>query len=117
MLVSERCRCSPTPAAIQPVVLRCGGRVAVMSELVEEVAPRGHVRIVYLGPVSPHWEIYGDWGDRQTLDEFRARALARLVLLPRDDPQFRRNKERVNRDAEREYLSLEWELGIPDGDA
>ena len=48
--------------------------------------------------------------------EFRARALARLVLLPRDDPQFRRNKERINRDAEREYISLEWELGIPDVD-
>ena len=49
------------------------------------------------------------------LDEFRARALARLVLLPRDDPQFRRNKERINRDAEREYISIEWELGLPDG--
>ena len=44
------------------------------------------------------------------------RALARLVLLPRDDPQFRRNKERVNRDAERELISLEWELGIPADD-
>ena len=84
-----------------------------MSDVVEEVAPRAHARVVYLGPVAPHWEVYGDWGDRQTLDEFRARALARLVLLPRDDPQFRRNKERINRDAERELISLEWELGIP----
>ena len=86
-----------------------------MSDVVEEVAPRAHARIVYLGPVSPHWEVYGDWGDHKLLDEFRARALARLVLLPRDDPQFRRNKERINRDAEREYISLEWELGLPDG--
>ena len=85
-----------------------------MSDVVEEAAPRAHARIVYLGPVSPHWEIYGDWGERQMLDEFRARALARLVLLPRDDPQFRRNKERINRDAERELISIEWELGLPE---
>jgi hypothetical protein len=38
------------------------------------------------------------------------------VLLPRDDPQFRRNRERINRDAERELISLEWELGLPDGE-
>ena len=88
-------------------------RILGMSEIVEDAAPRAHARIVYLGPVSPHWEVYGDWGERQTLDEFRARALARLVLLPRDDPQFRRNKERINRDAERELISLEWELGLP----
>ena len=76
--------------------------------------PRAHARIVYLGPVSPHWEVYGDYGDRTVLDEFRARVLARLVLLPRDDPQFRRNRERVARDAERENLILEWDLGTPD---
>mgnify|MGYP005609621583 FL=1 len=73
--------------------------------------PRAHTRIVYLGPVSPHWEIYFDHGDRTVIDEFRARALARLVLLPRDDPQFRRNRERIVRDAERERISLEWDLG------
>src|SRR5680860_887457 len=28
----------------------------------------------------------------------------RRVLLPRDEPQFRRNKERINRDAERELI-------------
>ena len=73
--------------------------------------PRAHARIVYLGPVSPHWEIYFDHGDRTVIDEFRARALARLVLLPRDDPQFRRNRERIVRDAERERIRLEWDLG------
>jgi hypothetical protein len=96
--------------------VRSTGTLAAMSDVVEEAAPRAHARIVYLGPVSPHWEVYGDWGERQVLDEFRARALARLVLLPRDDPQFRRNKERINRDAERELISIEWELGLP-GDA
>jgi hypothetical protein len=79
-----------------------------------DLPPRAHARIVYLGPVSPHWEVYGDWGDRTVLEEFRARVLARLVLLPRDDPQFRRNRERVVRDAERELISLEWDLGVPD---
>lgn len=87
-----------------------------VTDLVEQpAAPVAHARVVYLGSVSPHWEVYGDWGESKVLDEFRARALARLVLLPRDDPQFRRNKERINRDAERELISLEWELGLPDG--
>ena len=36
---------------------------------------------------------------------------ARLVLLPPHDPQFRRNRERVNRDAERELLLIDWDLG------
>jgi hypothetical protein len=78
--------------------------------------PRAHVRVVYLGPVSPHWEIDSDFGDRALVEEFRARALARLVLLPRDDPQFRRNRERIMRDAERENVVLDWDLGLPDGE-
>ncbi|MCB0983000.1 MAG: hypothetical protein R2694_10030 [Ilumatobacteraceae bacterium] len=78
--------------------------------------PRAHARIVYLGPVSPHWEVYGDYGDRTLLEEFRARALARLVLLPRDDPQFRRNRERIMRDAERENIGIEWDLGLPEAE-
>lgn len=85
-----------------------------MSDVVEELPPRAHARIVYLGPVSPHWEVYGDWGDRTVLEEFRNRVLARLVLLPRDDPQFRRNRERIVKDGERELISLEWDLGIPE---
>lgn len=93
------------------------GTLPAMSNVAAEPeAPRAHARIVYLGPVAPHWEVYGDWGERQVLDEFRTRALARLVLLPRDDPQFRRNKERINRDAERELISIEWELGLPTDD-
>jgi hypothetical protein len=76
--------------------------------------PVAHARIVYMGPVAPHWEVYGDYGDHRLLDEFRTRVLARLVLLPRDDPQFRRNRERILRDAERERVSVEWDLGLPD---
>jgi hypothetical protein len=74
--------------------------------------PRGHVRMVYLGPVAPHWEVESEFGDRSVIEEFRQRALARLVLLPPHDPQFRRNRERIVRDAERENVVLEWDLGI-----
>ena len=76
--------------------------------------PRGHVRVVYLGPVAPHWEVESEFGDRHLIEEFRSRALARLLLLPPHDPQFRRNRERVVRDAERENLLLEWDLGVPE---
>lgn len=93
------------------------GTLRPMSDAAEYEEPRAHARIAYLGPVSPHWEVYADWGDRQVFDEFRARVLARLVLLPRDDPQFRRNRERIVRDAERENVSLEWDLGYGDESA
>ena len=79
-----------------------------------EEAPQGHVRVVYLGPVAPHWDVQSDYGDRALIEEFRQRVLARLVLLPPHDPQFRRNRERVVRDAERERLELDWDLGIPE---
>jgi hypothetical protein len=80
----------------------------------ENVQPRGHARVVYLGPVAPHWEVESEFGDRRFLEEFRSRVLARLQLLPPHDPQFRRNRERVVRDAEREAIALEWDLGIPE---
>ncbi len=80
----------------------------------EPQPPRGHVRVVYLGPVAPHWDVTSDFGDRNLVEQFRERALARLLLLPPHDPQFRRNRERVVRDAEREGLLLDWDLGIPD---
>ena len=83
----------------------------VMSEEVVDEPPTGHAKIVYLGPVAPHWEIRSDFGDRSMIDDFRSRVNARLTLLPPHDPQFRRNRERVNRDAERENLLLEWDLG------
>lgn len=73
--------------------------------------PRAHATILYTGPVAPHWEIRSDFGEQQIVDEFRTRVMARLMLLPPHDPQFRRNKERVNRDAERELILLTWDLG------
>ena len=86
-----------------------------MSDFVNEDGepepPRGHAKIVYLGPVAPHWEIRSDFGDSKMLDDFKTRVMARLLLLPPHDPQFRRNRERVARDAERERLLLEWDLG------
>lgn len=74
-------------------------------------APRGHVRVVYLGPVAPHWDVQSSSGERALIEEFRQRTLARLLLLPAHDPQFRRNRERVIHDAERESLVLEWDYG------
>jgi len=76
--------------------------------------PQGHVRVIYLGPVAPHWAVESTYGDPALIDAFRDRTIARLTLLPPHDPQFRRNRERVVRDAERELLELDWELGIPD---
>jgi len=80
----------------------------------EPPPPVGHVRIVYLGPVAPHWDIQSDFGDPTLIEEFRQRSQARLVLLPPHDPQYRRNRERVARDAERENITLEWDLGAPE---
>lgn len=83
-------------------------------EDLEPLPPLGHARVVYLGPVAPHWEVRSDYGDATLIDEFRRRTMARLVLLPPHDPQYRRNRERVIRDAERERITLEWDLGVPE---
>ena len=41
-------------------------------ELSEEPQPpRGHVRVVYLGPVAPHWQVVSDFGDRNVIEELR----------------------------------------------
>ena len=85
-----------------------------MPETQTELPPRGHVRVIYLGPVAPHWDVQGDSEVRGLVDDFRARVQARLLLLPPHDPQFRRNRERVARDAERENLVLDWDLGLPE---
>ncbi|MCZ7529231.1 MAG: hypothetical protein M5U31_02125 [Acidimicrobiia bacterium] len=78
----------------------------------ESLPPQGHVKVVYLGPVAPHWEVHDVIGDRSLIDAFRQRAMARLQLLPPHDPQFHRNRARVDRDAERERLVIEWDLGL-----
>jgi hypothetical protein len=85
-----------------------------MTETPTDQPPRGHVRVIYLGPVAPHWDVQGDSEVRGLVDDFRSRVMARLLLLPPHDPQFRRNRERVVRDAERENLVLIWDLGLPD---
>ena len=103
----------PVAHTLRAVPRMAAGTLAAMTDVATE-PPRAHARIVYLGPVSPHWEVYSDYGERNLVEEFRARVLARLVLLPFNDPQFRRNRERVMRDAERENITVEWDLGIPD---
>ena len=85
--------------------------MAMDPEALQDLPLQGHVRIVYLGPVAPHWDVQRIFGDNGVIDEFRMRVGARLQLLPPHDPQFRRNRERVARDAERERLELDWDLG------
>ena len=82
-----------------------------LTEEEEDLPPLAASTIVYLGPVAPHWEIRADSGEESIVDAFRTRVNARLMLLPPHDPQFRRNKERVNRDAERERITLIWDMG------
>lgn len=83
-------------------------------EHIEELPPIGHMAIIYLGPNAPHWEIHITHGDPNLLDDFRTRVTARLFLLPPHDPQFRRNHERINRDAQRSNILLDWDLGFED---
>ncbi|MEM9132887.1 MAG: hypothetical protein AAGE88_11115 [Actinomycetota bacterium] len=83
----------------------------------EEQQPVAHATIVYLGPVAPHWELKVRYGDQKLLDDFWTRVQARLLLLPKHDPQFRRNRERVNRDAERELIVCDWDLGDDDAES
>lgn len=85
-----------------------------IEEVQEDLPPQGAVRVVYLGPVAPHWDVQSTYGPADVVGPFRDRTLARLTLLPPHDPQFRRNRERVVRDAERERLELEWDLGVPE---
>lgn len=70
----------------------------------------GEVAIVYLGPVAPHWNIEIRHGDESAMARFCNRTKARLTLLPVHDPQFRRNQERVALDAEREGVSVIWNI-------
>ncbi|HLG01166.1 MAG TPA: hypothetical protein VI916_11890 [Acidimicrobiia bacterium] len=83
----------------------------LVDEEAEPEPPIAHLRIAYTGPVAPHWELTAIYGDDAFVTDFWQRAIARLQLLPPHDPQFRRNRERVNRDAERENVYLEWDLG------
>jgi hypothetical protein len=83
----------------------------ITEQSTEAVEPIGQVSIIYLGPIEPHWDVQLHWGDEQALEAFRERVTARLVLLPPHDPQFRRNRERINRDAEREAIEVTWDLG------
>lgn len=86
-------------------------------EVEEEQPPVAHVTVVYTGPAAPHWDLQVRYGDQKLIDDFWARVTARLLLLPKHDPQFRRNRERVNRDAERELIICDWDLGDEDSDS
>jgi len=82
----------------------------------ENLTPVAHATIVFMGPAAPHWEFHKHFGEDKLLDDFWTRVKARLLLLPKHDPQFRRNRERVNRDAERERIVCSWDLGEDDAE-
>lgn len=83
-------------------------------EELEELPPVAAVTLKFLGPAAPHWEYQVNYGDETLVQEFFNRVAARLLLLPKHDPQFRRNRERVNRDAESERIICSWDLGEDD---
>ncbi|MHB8262794.1 MAG: hypothetical protein ACYDGY_03460 [Acidimicrobiales bacterium] len=73
--------------------------------------PVGTATITYTGHLAPYWDIELEGRDQGILDSFRDRVMARLTMLPPYDPQFRRNGERVSKEAEREGIALQWNLG------
>ena len=83
-----------------------------MTTIEPEIPTIGHVKIVYYGPVHPHWGIDKVFGDDAAIEGFRQRVAARLNFVPPHDPQFRRNRERVAKDAQREGIVVEWDLGF-----
>ncbi len=36
----------------------------------EPQPPQGHIRVVYLGPVAPHWEVQSTYGDAAVIEPF-----------------------------------------------
>lgn len=77
-------------------------------EFLEEVEHCGTLRIAYTGPVIPHWRYEFVEGDRSAIEELVHRANSIIGLLPPGDPQFRRNRDRVQRDADHEGITVEW---------
>ena len=65
------------------------------TEPTEQLPPQGHVRVVYLGPVAPHWEVQSDFGDPRVIDDapvgryFRD---GRLLVPEADGPVRQRRK-------------------------
>ena len=55
-------------------------------EITEVVDPVGHVQVIYLGPVAPHWECRMVFGDEEQIQAFVDRVDARLRFLPPHDP-------------------------------
>ena len=72
-----------------------------MTDVINE-PPRAHVRIVYLGPVSPHWELYSI-RDRTVLESSAPASWPVLLLLV--TTRIPRNRERIVRDAERDRFA------------
>ncbi|MBX7159295.1 MAG: hypothetical protein K1X95_03310 [Acidimicrobiia bacterium] len=79
-----------------------------MIEEQEVLEPQGTVRITFTGSVIPHWRYEFVEGNREVIQDLVRRANTVIGLLPPGDPQFRRNQNRVQRDADREAVTIEW---------
>ena len=40
------------------------------TEDLEPQPPQGDVKVIYLGPIAPHWEVQSTFGDRDLIDSF-----------------------------------------------
>ncbi len=79
-----------------------------MEEFEEVIEDRGTLRITFTGYVLPHWRYEFVEGDRSAIEDLVRRANTVIGLLPPRDPQFRRNRDRVDRDGTREGITVEW---------
>ena len=70
-------------------------------------------RIVYLGPVSPHWEVYGDCGDRTVLEEFRPACSPASCCCPATIRSSGATASASCAMPSARRISLEWDLGLP----
>ena len=72
--------------------------MAMEPEELEGDTAAGHVKVVYTGPVAPHWEIHRVFGDQHSIDEFRQRRhgapAAAAGLRPAVPPQPRTRRAR-----------------------
>ncbi len=85
--------------------------MAIEPEDLESLPPQGHVRIIYLGPVSPHWEVRGLAGERSLIDAFRQRVTARLQLLHTARPAVPAQPRAGGARRRAGTAGLEWDLG------
>ena len=85
-----------------------------VAETTELIDPIGHARVVYLGPVAPTGTYSPTSGRPRWSTPFVSASWPAWCCSLRTTRSSAATVERVVRDAERENLALEWDLGIPE---